>query len=89
MTISNTPSHNPFTIGFNIGFTMPESGTATLSLTNPKGMIIQESLVKAEKGYNTYAFDTYACQDEDLEPGLYFLSLHSEFLSQTVKILKH
>jgi uncharacterized protein YfaS (alpha-2-macroglobulin family) len=68
---------------------MPESGTATFSLTNPKGMVIQESLVKAAKGFNTYDFDTYACQDEDLEPGLYFLSIHSDYLSQTVKILKH
>ena len=88
MTIQNTPSHNPFTIGFNIGYNMPESGTATFSLTNPKGMVIQESFVKVDKGYNTYAFDTYACQDEDLESGLYFLSIQSDSLSQTVKILK-
>jgi hypothetical protein len=88
MIMQTAVSNNPFITGFSVGYNMPETGTATFSLTNPNGTVIHESLVKADKGYNTYTFDTYAYQDETLEPGLYFLTLNSEKLFQIVKILK-
>jgi hypothetical protein len=65
-----------------VAYTLPQSGSAELSLYDMNGRIIRLQKLSGEQGKNTTAFDF-----KDVEAGMYLLHLNSGNKSATLKVM--
>lgn len=75
---------NPFRHFFEMGFNLPESGPAELTLINQAGQIIMQETIQATGGLNYYKF----YEKDNLRSGLYVITVSFGNITKTGKLFK-
>jgi hypothetical protein len=75
---------NPFSESFKVSFLTGKSAPVNFTLMNAAGQIVAQEKIAGEAGMNTFEF----INRENLQDGIYYVSLSTENLRLTKKIIK-
>lgn len=79
---------NPFGESFSIGFNLPGEQSVTISITDLKGSLVYQDVIRGRPGFNLYSWNGYGNGVDPVRPGVYLYTLSGANFKVTNRIVK-